>query len=377
MLSVVAIVAGCGSAAPSASSTARSDDPLTLPEIAIVAETLPGTLDGPWPLSIARGAHGWLLPFSDGGAVHARLVGDDGSRDDRFIDNGTLVGAAALRDGFAVVVATAGAARVHFLAGDGSDTVVSAPLDGDAVPAIASDGTRVLFGATHGGQVAIEQPTPLTATLTLVGRDGARVIDLGAVATAPVPWGDARGFIVSRELLVDDNGAFSLAPGHQVRDARIFRKPIAAGTQPTSDIISLDGNGWLTIDGLVGWAGRDDAGARLEVVTSDGRALLEVGDDLTSRSRHALPSTTIGDGGQSWVAAVSGAHVVWASTLENDPVFAVLDMSGDASAMQPASGVVRLAHATSRTTIVSPGEQSLLLAWTESDGAVRYSIVQW
>jgi hypothetical protein len=192
-----------------------------------------------------------------------------------------------------------------------------------------------------------------------------------------VPWGDARGFIVSRELLVDDSGDFALAPGHQVRDARVFRKPIAAGTQPTSDVISLDGNGWLTLDGLVGWAGRDDSGARLEVVTAGGRALVEVGDDLTSRWRRALPSTTIGDGGQSWVAAVSGAHVVWASTVENDPVFAVLDMTGDASAMQPAGGVVRLAHATSRTTIVSPGEGSLLLAWTESDSAVRYSIVQW
>jgi hypothetical protein len=373
MWSVVAIVAGCGRVTQPRPSTARSDDPLTLPEIAIAAEALPGTLDGAWPLSIARGAHGWLLPFSDGGAVHARLVGDDGARDDRFIDRGTLVGAAALSDGFAIVVAADGAARVHFVAADGSDTVVSAPLDGDAVPGIASDGARVLFGATHGGQIAIEQPTPLTATLTLVGRDGARVIDLGAVATAPVPWGDARGFIVSYELLVDDSGAFSLAPGHQVRDARIFRKPIAAGTQPTSDVISLDGNGWLTIDGLVGWAGRDDAGARLEVVTAGGRALLEVGDDLTSRSRRALPSTTIGDGGQSWVAAVSGAHVVWASTVENDPVFAILD----ANAMQPTSGVVRLAHATSRTTIVSPGEGSLLLAWTESESAVRYSIVQW
>jgi len=65
----------------------------------------------------------------------------------------------------------------------------------------------------------------------------------------------------------------SPAPGHQVRDARIFRKPIAAGTEPTSDIISLDGDGWLTVDGLVGWAGRDTDVARLEVVTADGRAL--------------------------------------------------------------------------------------------------------
>jgi hypothetical protein len=162
-----------------------------------------------------------------------------------------------------------------------------------------------------------------------------------------------------------------------VRDARIFRKPIDAAAPPTSDIISLDGDGWLTVDGLVGWAGRADGGARLEVVNADGRALIEVGDDLTSRSRRALPSTTIGDGGQSWVAAVSDAHVVWAATLENDPVFAVLALTGDATAMQPTSGVVRLRHATLRTTIVSPGERSWLVAWSESDNVVRYSIVQW
>jgi hypothetical protein len=149
--------------------------------------------------------------------------------------------------------------------------------------------------------------------------------------------------------------------------------PIAAGTEPTSDTISLDGGGWLTIDGLVGWAGRDAGGARLEVVTSEGRALVEVGDDLTPRSRRALPSTTRGDGGQSWIAAVSGAHVVWSSTAENDPVFAILD----ASAMRPESGVVRIRHATSRTTIVSPGGTSVLLAWTEGDGVVRYALYPW
>ena len=134
-LSVVAIVAGCGQRrAARRRRRQASDDPLTLPETPIAAETLPGTLDGAWPLPVARGAHGWLLPFSDGGAVHARLVGDDGARDDCFVDSGTLVGAAALADGFAVVVAADGAARVHFLGADGSDSVVAAPLDGDAVP---------------------------------------------------------------------------------------------------------------------------------------------------------------------------------------------------------------------------------------------------
>lgn len=373
-MALVAIVAGCGGAGQPAPPTATSDDPLTQPEAALDAETLPGTLAGAWPLPIARGAGGWLLPFCDGGEVHARLLRDDGARDDRFIDSGTLVGAAALAEGFAVVVAGDGAARVHFVGSDGSDAVVSMPLDGDAVPSVASDGARVLFAVTRGGQVAVEEPRPLTATLALVGRDGVRPIDLGAVAAAPGVWGDARGFIVSRTLLVDGAGARTPAPGHQVRDARIFRRPIAAGTQPTSDIISLDGDGWLTVGGLVGWAGRDDGGARLEVVRDDGRALVEVGDDLTPRTRLSLPSTTRGDGGQSWIAAVAGDHVVWASTVENDPVFAILDAS---AAMRAAGGVVRIRHATSRATIVSPGPRALLFAWTEAGGTVRHARFAW
>jgi hypothetical protein len=158
-----------------------------------------------------------------------------------------------------------------------------------------------------------------------------------------------------------------------VRDARVFRKPIAAGTLPTSDTISLDGGAWLAVDGLVGWAGRDDAVARLEVVTANGRALVEVGDDLTLRSQRALPATTRGDGGQSWIAAVAGSHVVWGATVENDPVFAILD----ASAMRADGGVVRIRNATSRTTIVSPGAAGVLFAWTEDRGNVRYAVNPW
>lgn len=373
LVALVAIVAGCGGAGQRASST---QDPLTLPERALAVESLPGSVDAAAP-TVARGAHGWILPYASDGAVQARYVGDDGARDDRFVDRGALVGAAALADGFAIVVAAGGMARVHFLGSDGSDTIATAPLDGAAVPAVAGDGEHVLLAATRGGAIAVEQPTPMTATLALVARDSARAIELGSVAAAPAPWGDARGFIVSRTLLVDESGALSPAPGHQVRDARIFRKPIAPGTQPTSDVLSLDGTHWLTIDGLVGWAGRDDAGAELEVVTAAGRELVEVGDDLTLRSQRALPSTTRGDGGQSWVAAVSGAHVVWASSLANDPVFATLDASGDAGAMRATNGIVRVAGASARTTIVSAGDVSLLLAWTASDGAVRYSVVEW
>ncbi|HEX9104633.1 MAG TPA: hypothetical protein VF997_20625 [Polyangia bacterium] len=374
MAVLVAIVAGCGGAGRGAPSSTASDDPLAQPEAPLAAETLPGRLAGAWPLQIARGAGGWLLPWVDGGAVFARLVGDDGAGDDRLVDRGTLVGAAALADGFAVVVAESGVVRVHFLGSDGSDAVVATARAGDPVPGVASDGTRALVAATTGGGIAAEQPLPLDGALALVGRDGARTIELGSVAAAPTPWGDARGFIVSGLLLVDGSGVVAPAPGRQVRDARVFRKPIAAGTLPTSDTISLDGDGWLTVDGLVGWAGRDAGVARLELVAANGRALVEVGDDLTPRARRALPSTTRGDGGQSWIAAVAGEHVVWAATVENDPVFAILD----ASSMRARGGVVRIRFATCRTPIVSAGPVSVLLAWTEgASGAVRYALVPW
>ncbi|HWE29703.1 MAG TPA: hypothetical protein VHB97_16955, partial [Polyangia bacterium] len=67
MTAVVAIVAGCGGAGQRATSSMATDDPLSQPEVPLAAETLPGRLDGAWPLPVARGAGAWLLPFSDGG----------------------------------------------------------------------------------------------------------------------------------------------------------------------------------------------------------------------------------------------------------------------------------------------------------------------
>lgn len=376
MIVTVAVVAGCGGAGQRASSSTASDDPLALPEATLAVEALPGRLDRAWPIAVARGADAWLLPWTDGDAVHARRVGDDGARDDRFVDHGTLVGAAALADGFALVVAGDGEARVHFLGSNGTDAVVRAPVDGRAVPGVASDGGRVLFAAITGGDIAVDDPTPIDATLVIASPDGARAIALGRVAAAPSVWGDAHGFIVAGTLLVDGDGGVTPAPGHQVRDARLFRQPIAAGTQPTTDRICLgppDDDAWLTVDGLIGWAGRDGDVARLELVGADGRALEEVGEDLTPRSRVALPSTTRGDGGQAWVAAVAGTHVVWGATLENDPVYAILD----ASDMRATASVLRIRDAASRTTIVSPGSRSVLLAWMQGRDAVRYSVNPW
>ena len=45
--------------------------------------------------------------------------------------------------------------------------------------------------------------------------------------------------------------------------------------------------------------------------------------------------------------------------------------------MTPEGGILRLRDATSRTTLVSPGDRSVLFAWTEAHGTVRYAVVPW
>jgi hypothetical protein len=321
---------------------------------------------------VVRLANGWAIPWQDSGAIHVRFVGEDGTRADRTIERGTFVGAAATSDGYAIVVAADALLRVHFIAGPGvddRDDLVTAPLDGKPVLAAASDGTRVLLATTRGGEFAVEDPRPIDATLMLVARDGARAIDLGRVAAAPTLWGDSDGFVVAGTLTVDADGRVAPAPGRQVREARLFRAPIPAGTQPTSDRITVDGSSWLDVDGLVGWAARD----RFEVVRPDGRALVEVGADLTPRRSRALPSTTRGDAGQSWVAAAAAGRVVWAATRENDPVFAILDTAD----MLADSPVIRIAQPSSRTTVVSPGVAGVLFAWTEGVQSVRFAFEPW
>ncbi|MDB4970584.1 MAG: hypothetical protein JWN44_6273 [Myxococcales bacterium] len=368
---VVAIVAGCNGGSPTTATSSTSVDPLAQKEATLNVESV-GDAAGPWPTPVVRIANGWVIPWSDGGAIHARFVGDDGARTDRVVDRGTFVGATATADGYALVVAADGNARVHFVAGD-SDDLVTAPLDGKPVLAAASDGARILVASTRGGDIAIEDPRPLDATLLLVGREGARAIDLGRVAAAPSLWGDADGFIVAGTLTLDAGGRIAPAPGRQIRDARLFRAPVPAGTQPTSDRITIDGSRWLEVDGLVGWAARDGSGARLEVVRPEGRDLVEVGEELTPRLTRTLPATTRGDAGQSWVAAADAGRVVWAATRENDPVFAILD----ALDMHTDSPVIRISQPSSRTIVVSPGASSVLFAWTEGGQNVHFFVLPW
>lgn len=343
-----------------------------MPEAAPAVETLPGALDGAWPITPARVADGWVLPWRDDAGVHVRRVLDDGARDDRFVDGGALVGVAPLSTGFAVVVTDRVELRAHFVAADG-ERVVRLPLDGNPAPSVASDGARLLVAVTRGGEIAIEQPLPLTATLLLVDGDGARAIDLGAVAAIPSLTGDARGFVVGGTRLVDGAGALVPAPGRQIRDARLFRQSIAAGTLPTSDRVTLDGSAWLDAGGLVGFAARDGGVVRLEVVTDGGRALREVGDDLTPLATWPLPSTTRGDGGQSWLAAAAAGRALWAATVENDPVFAILQEPR----MRADRAVIRIRAATSRTIVASAGPSGVLLTWIEGRSTVRYAVVAW
>lgn len=372
MVALVALVAGCGGHVTAATASLPADDPLAAPEQSLAVETLPGAIAGDWPLPVVRGAAGWALPWQDAAGVHLRLVGDDGSRRDRFVAAGALVGAAGVGDGTAVVVADGGALAVHFVGADG-DAATTFAADGDVVPAAASDGARVLVAVTRGGQYAADGPTPLYATLFVVDRAGARAVELGRVPGPPSLWGDARGFVVGGTLLVDGALATRPAPGRQIRDARLFRKPYAAGTTPARDRISLDGRTWADVDGLVGWAATSGDGARYELERDGGgRVLVEVGQDLTPRATRPLPATRRGDGGQAWVAAASADRVVWASTVENDPVFAILD----ASDLRPDSGVIRLRHASSRTTVVSAAPAGVLFAWTENRTTVRYAIVR-
>ena len=144
---MVAVVAGCsGSGQRAATSTGDSDDPLAQPEAPLAAETLPGTLDRRLAARRSRAAPpAGSCPTAMAARCYARFVGDDGSRVDRDVDRGTLVGAAALDDGFALVVAAGGTARVHFL-GARRERRPSSPRrsPATAVPGVASDGSRVL-----------------------------------------------------------------------------------------------------------------------------------------------------------------------------------------------------------------------------------------
>src|SRR2546426_160888 len=143
------MVAGCTGNGPSTGTPV--DDPLARAEMLPGAEIV-GDAAGPWPMPVVRVDGGWIVPWRDRGDLVVRFVGDDGTRADRFVDRGTFLGAARLDGGYAIAVAADGAARVHFVTGDG-DELVTAPLDGTPVAGAASDGTRVLVAATRGGEI--------------------------------------------------------------------------------------------------------------------------------------------------------------------------------------------------------------------------------
>ena len=243
---MVAVVAGA--AAPVARRRRRRA-PATIrspqPEAPLAAETLPGRLVGAWPLPLARGAAGWLLPY----ATAARSTPASSATTARA-STATSTRHARRRH----------RARRRLRAGRRLRRHRARALPRRRRQRRRPRRHRAARRHRRPRRRQRRQPRARRrhagGDITAAGDDAARparsssstargalVIDLGAVAAAPTPWGDRGGFIVGGTLLVDGAGNVAPVPGRQVRDARVFRQVFAAGSAPTSDIISLDGDG--------------------------------------------------------------------------------------------------------------------------------------
>jgi hypothetical protein len=329
-------VAGCAARDP----FAGAPRPLTV-------ATLPGhAAAAVAPLARSRGAT--LIAFADRDELYARHLSDDGTAGDRALGPGTLIAVAALDDGFAVAVHTDDGIAVHFLDGGATaEQICRVTLAGTLLPALASDGQRVLLGATRGGEIAIDTPRPLYATLALVSRDAPPVtIDLGEVPAPPSLWGDRQGFVVGGVRLVDDAGTIARAPGLQIAAARLFRRPIAP-THATHDIISVDGRRWLPLDGLVARAASDGDATLVQLDAGD---LVRFDPDLTLQAR--LPSPPAGS-----LYALSNDVMIWS----RDAAFAILN----AKSAAPRGQWIEILGAAPGSISLAVGPTDMVLAWND------------
>jgi hypothetical protein len=377
---VAALAGGCAGGVD----TATGEDALAGAARTVAVADLPGRATAARPM-VARAPDGWVLPWQDGDGVHVRVVADAaraGERPDgdRFVGPGALLGVAGLSGGFAVALAVPDGARLFRFAGGEVrvQAVPAAALDGSAAPALASDGANLLLLTTRGGDIAVETPRPLSAGLVLIADDGSmRTVALGPVASLPSLSGDARGFIVAAGAaawLVAGDGTVRAAPGSQIADARLFRRPLTAGAVVTADEIARDGARWLAVPGLVGWAAGDDDGdaATLELVDARGRWLARVGESLTWDGARPLPPTSAPDAA---VCAADAARVIFAAPSGRDLVFAVL-AAGAGNDLRSAAGVARLPNASARATAWRLGATSVLAAWNDPEGVVHYAVTE-
>jgi hypothetical protein len=340
-------VGGCGAADP----FAGAPRPL-----AVVA--LPGHAAATRaPIARTRGST--LIAFADGDGLYARLFADDGRVLDRALGPATLVAVAGLDEGFAVAVRVPGGIAVHFLdAWGAADRLRTVALAGTPIDALASDGKRVILAATTGGEIAIDTPRPLNATLAIVAPDTEPMtIELGQVPAPPSLWGDHAGFVVAGAQLLDGSGAMAAAPGVQLATARLFRRPVTAGAR--ADVISRDGQRWLGLDGLATRAATDGRETLLQLAArqAEGGELLWVRQDLTLRARLPAPST-------GSLQATNGDLLIW-SRDESDTAFAGLD----AATAAPRGQWIEILGAARGSISMALGASDVVFAWNDSSVA--------
>lgn len=313
--------------------------------------------------AIARTRGAYLLSWRDGSGIHARILADGNDAPngiDRALGPGELAGVAGLTDGFAVAVVEPAAVAVHFLDANGANDVVQrVTLAGTPLTYIASDGQRVIVAATSGGEIAIDGPRPLYATLAIVSSSGSRVIDLGQVGAPPSLWGDASGFVVAGKQLLDGAGTMVTAPGEQISAARMFRKPVTS-PQPTRDDISNNGKSWLALDGLASAAASTGSDTLLQL---DSGELERVGADLTLRARFPLPSV-----GR---LVTAGDDVILWGRSDDESAFVTLD----AASAAVRGAWIQIPDADRDSISVALGTTDVLFAW--NDSSAGDPIVKW
>jgi hypothetical protein len=354
------LCAGC--AAPPMKAP-QPDDPLPAPllgvERPLQVQRLPGEPPSAWPVAITVANGRVLLPWRDSAGLHVRIDGVDTD-----LGAGEWLGAAPMGDRFAaLVVAPGGRPVLHVLDGM-TDQSADLGLAGKPVPAVASDGERVLLVTTDYETAAASGP-PLARALVAGGAQVTR-FDLGYLQGTPSLFGDRDGFIVDSRLTVAADGALDRAPAEQVPGARLFRR-----ADPIGDTLTVDGGGWLPLTVRVLSATRDTAGIELVVPDdADGQRIMHVGEDLTSVSAPLdVPRAASVPG---FVRAIAGTSVLWEAPIGSDRVFAGLDRA----TLAPRGWFVRVSDPASRTVSIAYDGRSAHLAWTTRDGGWAYAKIE-
>jgi hypothetical protein len=292
-----------------------------------------------------------LIPWRDSAGLHVRIDGHDTD-----LGPGEWLGAAPIGNRFAALTADSGGRPMLHLLDGSTDQAISLELAGKPVPAMASDGDRVLAVTTdYNGAGATGRPL---ARAVVAGDESVTQFDLGYLSTAPALFGDADGFIVDQRITVAADGALDHAPAEQIPGARLYRR-----ADPTGDTLTVDGGTWLPLTVRVLSATRDTTGIDLIIPDdSDGQRFIHVGEDLTfAMAPLDVPRSPSVPG---FVRASAAASVLWEAPIGSDHVFAGLDRT----TLAPLGWFVRVPDPASRTVSIAFDGHTAHLAWTTRDG---------